>query len=96
MWIRSQDKKVLTNVDCLEIRYYDTRKHALDEICIEEENGQYDIIGYNSSERIIFGLGKYSTRTKALKALDMIHDFIAYNEEFINVFKMPQDDEVTE
>lgn len=78
MWIRSQDKLLLTNVDTsngIMINEYP------DECLISLEYA-------NTS----FKLGEYSTEEKALKVLNDIQEFneCTYSE----MFQMPQDDEV--
>lgn len=52
-------------------------------------NDDTEIWGFETS----LMLGKYSTKEKALKVLDMIQEHIDYNSNF-GVFQMPQDDEV--
>lgn len=78
MWIRSQDKLLLTNVDTsngIMINEYP------DECLISLEYA-------NTS----FKLGEYSSKEKALKVLNDIQEFneCTYSE----MFQMPQDDEV--
>lgn len=78
MWIRSQDKWLLTNVDTsngIMINEYP------DECLISLEYA-------NTS----FKLGEYSSKEKALNVLDIIQDDIEYPHNI--VFQMPQDDEV--
>lgn len=69
MWIRSQSKKSLLNVNQVVI------KNTKDE-------SEYYIHGY--SERGIDILGVYSTQEKALKVLDAIEESLEYpyNEVF--------------
>ena len=81
MWIRSQDKLLLTNVDTsngIMINEYP------DECLISLEYA-------NTS----FKLGEYSSKEKALKVLDEIQELIHFNAKD-NGFthQMPQDDEV--
>lgn len=78
MWIRSQDKLLLTNADTsngIMINEYP------DECLISLEYA-------NTS----FKLGEYSSKEKALKVLNDIQEFneCTYSE----MFQMPQDDEV--
>ena len=68
MWVRSQDKKILTEISDLDI------------------DGANQIWGGCSL------IGKYSTEEKALKVLDEIEKQIEY--PYVEVFQMPQDDEV--
>lgn len=63
MWIRSQDRYALLNVNQVVI------KNTKDE-------SEYYIHGY--SERGIDTLGVYSTEEKALKVLDRIEELIQY------------------
>lgn len=91
MLIRSQNKQSLFNMDVIGGLGFD-------------EYDTYKI--YALTNGIEFLLGKYSTREKALKVLDMIEknyskpvicDVFSDNEKFIysnQVFQMPQDDEV--
>ena len=71
------------------------------EVLVEVENlaifskeGSYEIHSYTEC------LGKYSTKEKALKVLDMIQELILYTYyggiEPKKLFQMPQDDEVEE
>lgn len=89
MWIRSQDKETLIN--CNVIEYNDF--YVENAIVATSETISRTIIG------------KYSTKEKALKVLDMIHNkiieldrnkFLGMTEQiYIRcVFQMPQDDEV--
>ena len=78
MWIRSQDKLLLTNVDTsngIMINEYP------DECLISLEYA-------NTS----FKLGEYSSKEKALKVLNDIQEFneCTYSE----MFRMPQDEDV--
>lgn len=85
MWIRSQDKKTLTKISDLDI------------------DGANQIWGCCSL------LGKYSSEEKALKVLDEIQDAIENTDYYridnvghgayvlangVQVYQMPQDDEV--
>lgn len=63
MWIRSQSKKVLLNVNQVVINN-------------NKDKSEYYIYGY--SERGIDILGVYSTQEKALKVLDKIQKRIEY------------------
>lgn len=87
LWIRSQDKENLINVNKIEITdFCDAYKNAI---------WGDDIL-----------LGKYSSKEKALKVLDMIQECIEYNNSshnsqwdstpyrVYNVFQMPLDSEV--
>lgn len=95
MWIRSQSKKSLLNINQVVINN-------------TKDESEYYIHGY--SERGIDILGFYSTQEKALKVLDEIQEKIEYpypskivpsigtncyhlieNNKF---YQMPQDDEV--
>lgn len=89
MWIRSQDKETLIN--CNVIEYNDF--YVKNAIVATSETISRTIIG------------KYSTKEKALKVLDMIHNkiieldknkFLGMTEQiYIRcVFQMPQDNEV--
>ena len=80
LWIRSQDKETLINVNKIEITdFCDTHKNAI---------WGDDIL-----------LGRYSSKEKALKVLDMIQEFI--KNMYVGVtnymgkpFQMPLDSEV--
>lgn len=82
LWIRSQDKETLINVNKIEITdFCDAHKNAI---------WGDDIL-----------LGKYSSKEKALKVLDMIQEFI--KNMYVGVanymgkpFQMPLDGEVKE
>ena len=79
MWIRSQSKKALLNVNQVVI------------INTKDES-EYYIHGY--SERGIDILGVYSTEEKALEVLDYIQSEIqsnVYDEQ--TVFEMPNDED---
>lgn len=80
MWIRSQNKQVITkpkNIRLKEIKENDYR-------ILERINQEEDLI-----------LGIYSTKEKALKVLDKIHETLNYELEMnLDVFQMPQEDEV--
>lgn len=79
MWIRSQSKKVLLNVNQVVINN-------------TKDESEYYIHGY--SERGIDILGVYSTEEKALEVLDYIQSEIqsnVYDEQ--TVFEMPNDED---
>lgn len=95
MWIRSQSKKVLLNVNQVVINN-------------TKDKSEYYIYGY--SERGIDILGVYSTQDKALKVLDEIQRKVEYPGSTLvsptslnnyyrltptgQFYQMPQDDEV--
>lgn len=79
MWIRSQSKKALLNVNQVVINN-------------TKDESEYYIHGY--SEREIDILGVYSTEEKALEVLDYIQSEIqsnVYDEQ--TVFEMPNDED---
>lgn len=79
MWIRSQSKKALLNVNQVVINN-------------TKDKSEYYIQGY--SERGIDILGVYSTEEKALEVLDYIQSEIqsnVYDEQ--TVFEMPNDED---
>lgn len=80
MWIRSQNKKSLLNVNqVVTIPSVDKSKYF---IC-------------NSLEKESVTLGVYSTEEKVLKVLDEIqYNIELFEHELTMVFQMPQDDEV--
>lgn len=81
LWIRSQDKEKLINInEHFSIEYTDV---GMDKTQLKSI--KYAIWGDNVK------LGVYSTEEKALKVLDIIQNAIL--TDFI-VFQMPQDDEV--
>ena len=95
MWIRSQSKKVLLNVNQVVINN-------------NKDKSEYYIYGY--SERGIDILGFYSTQEEALKVLDEIQRKVEYPGSTLfsptslknyycltptgQFYQMPQDDEV--
>ena len=94
MWIRSQDKKRLS--DCVEFYLQENKKN------------RYSVVGC-SKNSIGHIIGTYENFEKALKVLDMIQGCITGNVlqsyeiardrplagiEFNGVFNMPQDNEV--
>jgi hypothetical protein len=83
MWIRSQDKEALTNGDII---YYCHKYGMYTEIRCGKAgiSDDYDIV-----------LAAYSTKEKALKALDEIQKLICDYQAGV-VFQMLQDDEVIE
>lgn len=95
LWIRSQDKRFL--IECNDVAILKTT-----------DGFKIGTCSIKSVKREI-DLGKYSTKEKALKVLDMIQECIEYNNSshnsqwdstpyrVYNVFQMPQDiDEVEE
>lgn len=103
MWIRSQDRREIVNVDCLRISPIDKKFKDIDGkigAYVEDENGRYAIISN-------INLGEYSSKEKALKVLDMIQKAIEHTDmlkidekgkfEQVHisvVFAMPKDEEV--
>lgn len=88
MWIRTQNKERLVEAHLIELLTYEDHKGNL----------KCDIISVieNAYERI---LGKYSTKEKALKVLDMIQEhlknmYIGIGTYMGKPFQMPQDSEV--
>ena len=81
MIIRSQDKRIIANLDnCMRIE-------------IIECDGYFAIGSYESTRYA--RLGHYSTEEKAIKVLDMIEDAhrsMSFTDGV--VFRMPQDSEV--
>jgi hypothetical protein len=81
MWIRSQNKRILTKVNEVIVTFVDESKCFI--------SGFWD----KGSDT----LGVYSTREKALKILDQIQDNMeSFEHEPTMVFQMPQDEEVEE
>ena len=79
MWIRSQNKRILTKVNEVIVTFVDESKCFI--------SGFWDK-GCDT-------LGVYSTREKALKVLDQIQDNMeSFEHEPTMVFQMPQDDDV--
>jgi hypothetical protein len=79
MWIRSQNKRILTNVNEVIVTFVDENKCFI--------SGFWD----KGSDT----LGVYSTREKALKVLDQIQYSIEHFEhEQTMVYQMPQDEDV--
>ena len=94
MWIRSQDRDKLLDVEILYI------EEALSSVPIyedEEYEYEYDIKALVNETDIT--LGEYSSKEKALKVLDKIHKRIDVFNSFEcvtteYVYQMPQDNEV--
>jgi hypothetical protein len=79
MWVRSQDKFKLIDIDNIRIADY---------INLPAPNKDLETF------KPTFGwikLGSYSTKAKALKVLDKIQSAIIRND---NIFQIPQDSEV--
>lgn len=74
IWIRSQDKERLVNCNSF--------------VVTDNSRFEYILEGYEINGDCTI-LGKYSTKQKAIKALDMIQEHIAKH-----IFQMPQDAEV--
>lgn len=84
MWIRSQNKNILANVNSLRIC-----KGDIDGCVYYSINGHY---GRYEQE-----LGIYSSKEKALKVLDQIqYNIEMFEHEQTMVFQMPTDNEVDE
>lgn len=84
MWIRSQDKNILANVNSLRICKCD-----IDGCVYYSIHGHYD--------RYEQELGIYSSKEKALKVLDQIqYNVEMFEHEQTMVFQMPTDNEVDE
>lgn len=91
IWIRSQNKEILTKCDSV---WYST----IDNLGIKSKEGNYIRTDYSC-------LGSYSTKEKTIKVLDMIQSHLL-NKKLMDlglatslqnddiVFQMPQDDEV--
>lgn len=78
MWIRSQNKQLLMNVDTSDgILINEYPDECL--ISLEHDKASYD-------------LGRYSSKEKALKVLDAIEESLEY--PYNEVFEMPQDEDV--
>lgn len=89
MWVRSQNKKILTNRDHFVVELVIARPVIFASQLEEEHNahaGQY-CIGCGGEK-----LGWYSTEEKALKVLDELQ-FWCVNQSTV-CFQMPQDSEV--
>ena len=88
IWVRSQDKKNLTEASTFRIcEGFRGGKIAHYTIDTDVQYNEFSI-----------ELGEYSTEEKALKVLDMIQGLILYTyyggTEPKKLFQMPQDDEV--
>lgn len=79
MWIRSQDRDCLTNVN--DVCFYKLTNEG-------RKTYQFRYYGYGNDYYI---LGNYSSKEKALKIIIQIQETI---EAGSCVFEMPQDDEV--
>ena len=97
MWIRSQNRDVLVNVN--DICFHEMKYHS-------KIIYQFRCYGYGDDYYI---LGRYSTKEKAMKVMDMIKNAITGTRfeftdivrdcdlagiEIHNVFNMPKDEEV--
>jgi len=92
MWVRSQDRKRLLEVDNICIKYTFT-------FAENEKNELYQIPTKFHIHAGEYELGTYSTEEKALKVLDVIQVFIKSmyvgNGEYMGYpFQIPKDDEV--
>lgn len=96
MWLRSQSKDVLVNIN--EVCFYKMKKDS-------KFIYQFRCYGYGN----YYILGEYSTKEKAMKVMDMIQNAITGTRfeftdivrdcdlagiEIHNVFNMPKDEEV--
>lgn len=79
MIIRSQDKRSIVNLNCI------------DTIGIEQNTCECDIVCFNGGQESKVKIGEYTTEEKAIKVLDMIQSDYEIRWE---VFQMPQDSEV--
>lgn len=72
MWVRSQNKKVLVASDYVEIIQLARSDNSYCDECqiVAKKNGEY------------ITLGSYSTKEKAIKALDELQEMIDHQEEF--------------
>ena len=83
MWIRSQDRDCLINVN--DVCFYKLTYEGI-------KTYQFRCYGYGNGYYI---LGNYSSKEKAMKVLDKIHETLLSDLEMnLDVFQMPQDDEV--
>lgn len=97
MWIRSQDKCILLNLDSVTLNIFPGNVKSI-------------IVAFDNNKSC-YELAVYSSEEKALKVLDMIQGCVTGNKltnnnyeifrdcqasglEFHGIFKMPQDDEV--
>jgi hypothetical protein len=78
MWIRSQNKTKIMNVDV---------------IMLLHENNDHVISGATHNDAPLDELGCYSEARKAVKVLEWIEEFIINSSE-TSVFQMPKDCEV--
>ena len=90
IWVRSQDKEILVEASNFRIfEGLDKGKVSYYTVDIDSDLPQHPFT---------FELGKYSTKEKAIKVLDMIQGLILYTyyggTEPKKLFQMPQDDEV--
>lgn len=84
LWIRSQNKEILINVNChlcVDYAEYDIDDET------KLKSAKYGIWGDNAI------LGIYSTKEKALKVLDDIENYVARGYDF---YRMPDDEDVEE
>lgn len=80
MWIRSQNKQVITKPKNIRLKEIKENEYRI----LERINQEEDLI-----------LGTYSTKEKALKVLDKIHETLLSDLEMnLDVFQMSQEDEV--
>lgn len=96
MWIRSQCGNIL--MDC-------------DFFAVEEHGAKYEVITLSGKRGISIGLGTYSTKEKAINVLYEIQEKINYEHSYtidlmdekvyllnedVNIYQMPQDEDVEE
>lgn len=96
MLIRSQDKKLIINLDNIESISICGYKVNSKSVYEADENADTWYVSCTSQDYSPF-VGHYSTESKAVKVLDMIQghsDRHKYDMELSDTFQMPQDTEV--
>lgn len=68
LWVRSQDRKVLKEINNIEIDYLDFKKYSYTKDI--ESKGEYSIRGNGET------LGQYKTKERAIKVLDEIQNIL--------------------
>lgn len=96
MWIRSQSRTIL--IDC-------------DFYAVEDHGSKYEVITLSGKSGISISLGTYSTKEKAINVLYEIQEKINYEHSYtidlmdekvyllnedVNIYQMPQDEDVEE
>ena len=72
IWIRSQDKKILSKINSA---------------YIDEFDGQWIIYGYYTNAVDYYRLGAYEPKSRALEVLDQVQDLLIVNNKFEGIYE---------